>query len=875
MAPLSLQLPPLLLCGPPGTGKTFTLVQATRALLREDSNRVLLCSHTEAAADTLTNDIQALMGHSLPQGWLLRLQGCSRPVKSTAAASHRSSGLAQGTVELQQPGREDVNRSRVVICTVRQTKQLIHLSLDTGCFTHILVEEASSAPECETVMALSLAGRSTRVVLAGDPAQLPPLVYSEFARERGLQRPLLERLSACYPQGSSHMVMLMEQYRSQQHIVRLVSELFYQGELKASSKQPTHKDFFPLSFFTAWGTDKSSCGYLNYAEVLEVVEQVEDLCKKWPVSWGKLEEGSVGVLTPYPQQAMCLRAELRRRNLGCATVQTLVSLPRRYFRAVFLSTVRTRHTLKQRVLGGARRREPSLEEEESIEDRELGFLSSPRTLRSVLLCAQSLLAVVGDPVALCTVGKCRRIWERFLSACDSEGSLHGTTLAYVLEQVDMVESRGCDVLNPMAPEFVPRGPSRLALTNRLTASLPHITVKRSSSLHFKQPFQREHYGPLGTGVPQSAPPYLLALSPGRPCVYRRSPGPPPRLRPLSRASLLCDLYRSRLLLLGRLPFSCPTYANRVPVDPRTVACQAAVACNFHLLQKPASPPLAGPSPHLHHSPPQSYRTPPDCRLHHVTAGRGDIGAGFGATCLRTEAEGEEQFSGACGFRHSRSSGPSRLEQCCPSTLPVSQPYSSSTSPQLGCDPSHSSIRMSPELGCLNYYGPLTRSLCQSSKLQNGGHGSARAGDEERSRYSPWAEQISPPFSPLLHRTVTSPRLPRDIPLLSPTTRPACSPGYRTENNWGCMGSSTSAPPFQLLPQEQQHQGGTELYSSPRPGAAERTESDWMGGRRLYQRSPSPQWSAEESPLSQTDPPCSPYVCGMRSESTSTARRRFI
>ncbi|KAJ8363954.1 hypothetical protein SKAU_G00127850 [Synaphobranchus kaupii] len=528
-APLSLQLAPVLLCGPPGTGKTFTLVQATWALLREDSNRVLLCSHSEAAADTLMNDLQVLIGHSLSQGWLLRLQGRSRLVKSAAASAQRCSGIGHSALESQQPGREEVDRSRVVLCTVRQAKHLIQLRLDTGCFTHVLVDEASSAPECETAMVLSLAGRSTRVVLAGDPGQLPPLVYSEFARERGLQRPLLERLCGLYPQGSSCWVQLIEQYRSQQHIVRLVSELFHKGELRAGSKQPVHKDFFPLSFFVAWGTDKSSSGYLNYAEVLEVAEQVENLCKKWPVSWGKLEEGSVGVLTPYPSQALCLRSELQRRNLSCATVQTLITLPGRYFRVLFLSTVRTRHSHKQQAAGGAagasaaRRREPAQEDGESVEDRELGFLSSPRTLRSVLLCAQSLLAVVGDPVALCTMGKCRRIWERFLSVCASEGSLHGTTLPRVLEQVDIVESRCGGVLNPLAPEFVPRGPSRLP------ASLPRVMVKRSSSQHFKQPSQRERYGHMG--VPQGAPP----LPPGpvlrAPLCIREERQPPAAPQP--------------------------------------------------------------------------------------------------------------------------------------------------------------------------------------------------------------------------------------------------------------------------------------------------------------------------------------------------------
>lgn len=61
--------------------------------------------------------------------------------------------------------------------------------------------------------------------------------------------------------------------------------------------------------------------------------------------------------------------------------------------------------------------------------------------------------------------------------CASEGSLHGTTFASMLEQVDMVESRGGGVLNPLAPEFVPRGPSSPAPSHRLPASLPRVTVR--------------------------------------------------------------------------------------------------------------------------------------------------------------------------------------------------------------------------------------------------------------------------------------------------------------------------------------------------------------------------------------------------------------
>lgn len=62
-------------------------------------------------------------------------------------------------------------------------------------------------------------------------------------------------------------------------------------------------------------------------------------------------------------------------------------------------------------------------------------------------------------------------------------------------------------------------------------------------------------GHVGPCVPPGAPPYLLALSSGRPCVYGRSPSPLPRLNPLSRSGLVCDPFRRRLLMPVPLPVS--------------------------------------------------------------------------------------------------------------------------------------------------------------------------------------------------------------------------------------------------------------------------------------------------------------------------------
>lgn len=74
------------------------------------------------------------------------------------------------------------------------------------------------------------------------------------------------------------------------------------------------------------------------------------------------------------------------------------------FRVLFLSTVRTRHTCKRKQTA-IKRKEQLVED--STEDLDYGFLSNYKLLNTAITRAQSLVAVVGDPIALCSVGRCR------------------------------------------------------------------------------------------------------------------------------------------------------------------------------------------------------------------------------------------------------------------------------------------------------------------------------------------------------------------------------------------------------------------------------------------------------------------------------------
>lgn len=295
--------------------------------------------------------------------------------------------------------------------------------------------------ESEALMPLAMATPITRIVLAGDHMQLSPELFSQFAKEKNLHVSLLERLYEHYPANYPCKILLCENYRAHEAIIHFTSELFYEQMLIASGKQPRHNKFYPLTFFTTRGEDvqdQNSTAFYNNSEVYEVVERVHELRMNWPIAWGKIDEHSIGIMTPYADQVFRIRSELRKRRMGGISVERVLNVQGKQFRAVFLSTVRTRRTCQ------------------AAAELDYGFLSNRKLLNTAITRAQSLVAVVGDPVALCSIGRCRKVWERFINICNDNDSLFGITWKLLRAQLDGVELKKTYTLNPLAPEFVPR-----------------------------------------------------------------------------------------------------------------------------------------------------------------------------------------------------------------------------------------------------------------------------------------------------------------------------------------------------------------------------------------------------------------------------------
>ncbi|KAI4903994.1 hypothetical protein NFI96_024214, partial [Prochilodus magdalenae] len=588
--PLSINLPPVLIIGPYGTGKTFTLAQAVKHILKQPDTRVLICTHSNSAADLYIKDylhpyVEAGNPHARP----LRVYFRNRWVKTVHPVVQQYCLISGAYFTFQMPTRQDIEHHRVVVVTLSTSQYLCQLDLEPGLFTHILLDEAAQAMECETIMPLALASKSTRIVLAGDHMQLSPFVYSEFARERNLHVSLLDRLYEHYPSEYPCRILLCENYRSHEAIINYTSELFYEGKLMASGKQPPHKDFYPLTFFTARGEDvqeKNSTAYYNNAEVFEIVERVEEMRKKWPVAWGKLDEGSIGVVSPYADQVFRIRAELRKKRMPEVSVERVLNVQGKQFRVLFLSTVRTRHTCKHKQTA-IKRKEQLVED--STEDLDYGFLSNYKLLNTAITRAQSLVAVVGDPIALCSVGRCRKFWETFISICHENGSLHGITFEQIKAQLEALELKKTYVLNPLAPEFIPRalrpqhpqGPGKHQhsppkakgqLANHAEHFPPEGFVQSSAAVLMGNPIQA--FTPPGGGAPAGG----------------KSPSPVQRIDPHTGASILYvpAVYGGNMVMPVPLPLPWPGYQGRFAMDPRIMSHQAAMAAYNLNLRPPAS-----------------------------------------------------------------------------------------------------------------------------------------------------------------------------------------------------------------------------------------------------------------------------------------------
>ncbi|XP_040889071.1 helicase with zinc finger domain 2-like isoform X2 [Toxotes jaculatrix] len=407
---------PLLIYGPFGTGKTFTLATAARELSKQPHNKVLICTHTNSSADLYIRE------HFHP--FIDKKNDGIRPIR-IKANKQGSALLATDPITLKYcllskdgqhflpPTKAALDCHTVVITTTTMARHFQDLKLPEGYFTHILIDEASQMLECEALMALGFAGPNTRVVLAGDHMQMGPKLFSVDDHHRS-NHTLLNRLFHYY-QGQKcdaaqkSRIIFSENYRSTKEIVEFVSTHFYIGNndvIKATGNVPAPANGHALKLNHVRGEcllDTVSMSWYNKEEVAKVVEAVKEVLNHWPLTWGSKDQTSICVLSEGCQ-VQKIRTALSRKGLAKVHVENLANVQGKQFRAVIMTAVQTRDSLKASHVTG------------------LELFNDACVLNTAMTRAQSQVVVVGDAAALCCFGKCSGIWKNYIDHCISNNS---------------------------------------------------------------------------------------------------------------------------------------------------------------------------------------------------------------------------------------------------------------------------------------------------------------------------------------------------------------------------------------------------------------------------------------------------------------------
>ncbi|GLT47611.1 hypothetical protein SLA2020_212970 [Shorea laevis] len=410
--------PPYVIYGPPGTGKTMTLVEAILQIYKtRNYGRILVCAASNSAADHILERLVCNEAVEVKESEIFRLNATSRPYEDVSPAFIRFCYFGESIFSC--PPLKALKRYRIIISTYMSSSLLHSEGLERGHFSHIFLDEAGQASEPETMVPISnLCQQETVVVLAGDPMQLGPVVYSRDAENSGLGKSYLQRLfeSEFYEgEDEAFVTKLVRNYRCHPAILDLPSRLFYGGDLIACKEDNSFSivskvDFFPNKQFPVLFVGIQGCderegnnpSWFNRFEASKVVDIINKLR-----SSADLNDADIGVITPYRQQVLKIKKVLETWDLPDVKVGSVEQFQGQEREVIIVSTVRS--TVKHKEF-----------------DRTycLGFLSNPKRFNVAITRARSLLIIVGNPHI---VSK-DPYWEKLLWHCSDNNSYQGCPL---------------------------------------------------------------------------------------------------------------------------------------------------------------------------------------------------------------------------------------------------------------------------------------------------------------------------------------------------------------------------------------------------------------------------------------------------------------
>ncbi|KAK0236940.1 P-loop containing nucleoside triphosphate hydrolase protein [Armillaria nabsnona] len=415
---------PFLIRGPPGTGKTRTVVEIVHQILRvQPDAHVLVCAPSNPATDTLAQRL----GKVLKPSELFRLNDQNRTFAEVPDSIRQFCYVENDKFSI--PPLKNLMRYKVVVtscldagiltgarCTNSMLGMLEHSVINVihptrvssikPHWSHLLIDEAAQGSEPELLVPISVvlpfsdsedkAPESMHVTsLCFRWTLLGPIIFSDHCRSNDLDISLLERLfeRTLYTNEQSSIykpfVNLVKNYRSHPAILMPPSALFYDDTLEPCARGngvvvwsglPNAK--IPLTFIGS--TSLEECidereTWYNTGEIDLVVRTIKSLLAEGAGSVPPLAPKHIGVMAPWREQVWKLRERLREERLGQVDVGSVEDYQGREMRIIIISCVRTR----TRFI-----------EEDS--EKGLGLINERKRMNVSITRAKELLIVIGN-----------------------------------------------------------------------------------------------------------------------------------------------------------------------------------------------------------------------------------------------------------------------------------------------------------------------------------------------------------------------------------------------------------------------------------------------------------------------------------------------
>lgn len=399
--------------GPPGTGKTTTLVEAVYETLHRE-NQVLVCAQSNMAVDWISEKLvdrgvsvlrignpsrvndkmlsftyeRRFESHpDYPQLWSIRkaireLYARSRKGAEREAVRQKINSLKDRATELEIRINESLfSEARVIACTLVGSAN--HL-LTGQKFGTLFIDEAAQALEAACWIPIR---KADRVILAGDHCQLPPTVKAPEALRAGLGHTLMQTIVKSKPDTVS---LLKLQYRMNDEIMRFSSEWFYGGMLQSAPevKYRSILDFdTPIEWINTEGLDCNeefigeNYGRINKSEAELSIEQLKGYITKIGRERFLDERIDVGMISPYKAQVQYLRRLVRNDAFfkpyrQAITINTVDGFQGQERDVILISLVRAN------------------------EEGQIGFLNDLRRMNVAITRARMKLIILGDASTL-------------------------------------------------------------------------------------------------------------------------------------------------------------------------------------------------------------------------------------------------------------------------------------------------------------------------------------------------------------------------------------------------------------------------------------------------------------------------------------------